>query len=73
MFVKVVEIKVVLKGISLWLEVRKSANTKEWSRIEESCFGPFSSSVFINAPNSDEADGKLVKICQSRLVSLSVL
>lgn len=38
---RVAETRVITKGISVWIEAKKSSKSKTWLRIEDSCFDPF--------------------------------
>ena len=42
---KVAETRVMSKGINIWLEAKKNSKVKNWTRVEDTCFGPFMISV----------------------------
>ena len=43
---KVAETRVITKGISVWIEAKKSSKNTTWLRIEDSCFDPFKLSSY---------------------------
>lgn len=47
--VKVAETRIMAKGINVWIEVKKTAKSKKWSRLDDSCYDPFSLSASISS------------------------
>ena len=45
-FTKVFETRVITKGISVWIEAKKSSKSNTWLRIEDSCFDTFKLSSY---------------------------